>query len=164
MKSADETQQTHITPMAYNANGKQPKRFRLQFRFWLDILKPGQDWLAEQIERLKESRMFAKAVRIGLLLYITLTEKNVSELEKHFPFIREYYRAEFAQSMENNQFQQIMNAIASRQYLPAHTGYNDLPDIDIFSGEDAVSGEEARENFTSGMGDLFGDDEDDLWS
>lgn len=60
-------------------------RFRLMYRFWLDINNADQRGIAERIEEWKASRTFAKAVRDGLTLIAELQQGRVDALWRLFP-------------------------------------------------------------------------------
>ena len=36
------------------------RRFRMRYQFWLDLTKNGELWLADEIENLKNQRLFAR--------------------------------------------------------------------------------------------------------
>lgn len=64
-------------------------RFRLQYKFWLDINQTGDACLADEIEELKEKRQFARTIRDGLRLIIDLRRGNTDVLCELFPLIGE---------------------------------------------------------------------------
>lgn len=63
--------------------------FRLRFSFWLDLKKPFEDMLAEAIDQLKNERMFSRAIREGLAIWLTLRERDTSLLFELHPWILE---------------------------------------------------------------------------
>jgi hypothetical protein len=65
--------------------------FRKRFTFWLDLLKSDEYELAEEIEILKKSRSFAKAIRTGLKLWISLKQGRTDVLLAEFPWIKEHF-------------------------------------------------------------------------
>lgn len=67
-------------------------RFRLQYKFWLDINQTGDAHLADEIEELKEKRQFAKTIRDGLRLILDLRRGNTDVLCELFPLIGERLR------------------------------------------------------------------------
>lgn len=60
---------------------------RLQFRFWLDVSKPEEDVLAEQVEELKQKRTFAKTIRDGIRLVLDLRAGRWEVLRELFPWV-----------------------------------------------------------------------------
>jgi hypothetical protein len=65
------------------------KRFRLRFTFWLDLLKPDEVVIAEQIEQLKSDRTFATTIRDGIRLICDLRAGRTDVLLELFPFVVE---------------------------------------------------------------------------
>lgn len=63
-------------------------RFRLRHTFWLDMNKPDERILAEQVATLKESRTFVKTIRDGIRLMLDLRAGRVDVLIELFPFVR----------------------------------------------------------------------------
>lgn len=63
-------------------------RYRLRFPFWLDMHKPDERALADQIELLKNDRSFAATVRNGLRLMLDLRAGNTTVLLELFPHVR----------------------------------------------------------------------------
>jgi len=47
-------------------------RFRLQYKFWLDMNKPDEEALAEVIDELKQDRTYTRVVRDGIRLVVDL--------------------------------------------------------------------------------------------
>ena len=39
------------------------KRYRLKFTFWLDVTKTAELWLADEIDALKQQRLFSQTTR-----------------------------------------------------------------------------------------------------
>lgn len=75
-------------------SAESPKSFRLQFRFWLDIVRPDEHWLAEKIEGWKAARQFAGVIRDALRLFAMLQAGDVSVLRALFPEIVRTIEAE----------------------------------------------------------------------
>ncbi len=63
--------------------------FRLKFMFWLDTTKTEEDALIEQIEVLKQERLFAKTIRDGIRLICDLRAGQTVVLFELFPWVRE---------------------------------------------------------------------------
>ena len=64
-------------------NGK--KRFRQQQQFWLDLNKPDEAALSQEIARLKADREFVATVRQGIALVVALRQGDLSLLDEMFP-------------------------------------------------------------------------------
>ena len=64
-------------------------RFRLQFKFWLDVNKPDEYELAEIIANLKENKTFSKAIRDGIHLIWSLGQGNLDVLITLFPWVED---------------------------------------------------------------------------
>lgn len=63
-------------------------RYRLRFTFWLDMLKPEELEIADQIEHLKNERSFASTIRDGIRLICDLRQGRVDVLFELFPWVR----------------------------------------------------------------------------
>ena len=63
------------------------KRFRLKFMFWLDMNKKDEAELAEEIEILKEKRLFAETLRDGIRLICDLRAGRTERLFAMFPWL-----------------------------------------------------------------------------
>lgn len=72
------------------------ERFRLQFKFWLDVNKPEEYELAEMIAELKEGKAFSGAVRDGIRLLVDLWRGNLDVLLTLFPWVEDAFRERFA--------------------------------------------------------------------
>src|SRR5690606_20159236 len=62
-------------------------RFRLKFMFWLDMNKSDEAALAEEIESLKEQRLFAETLRDGIRLICDLRAGRTDRLFAMFPWL-----------------------------------------------------------------------------
>ncbi len=71
------------------------KRFRLQFKFWLDVNKPEEYQVAELIDDLKRDGSFTRAVRTGLLLVADLWRGNLDVLLALFPWVEDAFFERF---------------------------------------------------------------------
>jgi hypothetical protein len=63
-------------------------RYRLRFTFWLDMLKPEEVELADQIELLKNDRSFVRSIRDGLHLVTSLRQGRTDVLFELFPWLK----------------------------------------------------------------------------
>ncbi len=152
------------------------KRFRLRYVFWLDLNKPDEEIIADQIETLKSTRSFASTIRQGIRLITDLRAGRLDVLFELFPWVH-------TALMERNQPEETASARALREQLArieqqlvaqGNTPITlpdkgrgervDIPQLTFIEEKSGASAEETRENFAAGMGDLFGDDDDmDLW-
>lgn len=80
---------------------KKVDRFRLRFVFWLDMKKPAENELAEQIEQLKATRNFSRAIRDGLRLFIDLKNGSIKVLLELFPFVKDAIEQEIREKLES---------------------------------------------------------------
>ena len=67
------------------------ERFRLQFKFWLDVNKPDEYALAEIIADLKENKTFSKVIRDGIRLIWSLGQGNLDVLLALFPWVEDAF-------------------------------------------------------------------------
>jgi hypothetical protein len=63
--------------------------FRLKFMFWLDCAKADEEKLCEQIEVLKQKRLFSKTIRDGMRLICDLREGQTDVLFELFPWVKD---------------------------------------------------------------------------
>ena len=88
-------------------------RFRLRFIFWLDMLKPDEHELADQIELLKQERSFVSTVRDGIRLVTNLRQGKLDVLFEMFPWVQ----AEFLKYLETIQPQKSEPELQLQQQL-----------------------------------------------
>lgn len=62
------------------------ERFRLKFMFWLDVTKPADLVLAEEIEAIKAQRRFTQTIRDGIRLIGDLRAGRLDILFELFPW------------------------------------------------------------------------------
>ena len=72
-----------------SATGTRTNRFRLGFKFWLDMNKPHDEAIAEHIEQLKSDRSFTQTVRDGIRLVIDLRAGKTDVLSELFGWVLE---------------------------------------------------------------------------
>ena len=77
------------------------KSFRMQVIFWLNLNNPIHEMLADYIADLKASRMFAPTIRDALLLVRDLRNGRLCELERQFPGVVEFIKANGADGGDN---------------------------------------------------------------
>src|SRR5687768_6376800 len=65
------------------------ERKRIQFKFWLDIVKDDEYTLAEQALHLKNKRGFSRTIRDALRLILDLRAGQVDVLFELFPWVKE---------------------------------------------------------------------------
>ena len=76
-----------LTPAGNGA--KKDKRYRKQFRFWLDVEKADERQLVDHVQALKTNRNFAAAIRDGLRLVLDLRRGKTEVLRELFPWVLE---------------------------------------------------------------------------
>ena len=81
------------------------QRFRLQFKFWLDMHKADERDLAEQIEDLKQGGAFTKAVRDGIHLVVDLWHGNLDVLITLFPWVEDAFYQRFTEQQPETSIQ-----------------------------------------------------------
>ena len=59
--------------------------YRLMYRFWLDVTKPNEESIADQIELLKNERSFTATIRDGIRLICDLKDGKTDVLCELFP-------------------------------------------------------------------------------
>jgi hypothetical protein len=64
-------------------------RKRIQFKFWLDIVKDDEYALAEEAIHLKNRRGFSRTIRDGLRLILDLRAGQVDVLFELFPWVKD---------------------------------------------------------------------------
>ena len=67
----------------------QAKRYRLMYKFWLNINKREEQVLAATCEQLKRERSYARTIREGIELIVSLRERRLDVLLKLFPWVAE---------------------------------------------------------------------------
>jgi len=75
------------------------KDHRLQYRFWLDVVRQDEYHLAEYVETLKERRSFAQTIRDALSLIQDLRQGSVRILLLLFPWVWDKIAAEVRATM-----------------------------------------------------------------
>ena len=63
------------------------KSFRMKFMFWLDTTKADEEQLIEQVEALKQTRLFSKTIRDGIRLICDLRAGQTDILFELFPWV-----------------------------------------------------------------------------
>ena len=71
------------------------KRFRIQYKFWLDVNKADEYQLAEIIETLKQGRAFSQVIRDGIRLVVDLLNGNLTVLLALFPWVEDAFYQHF---------------------------------------------------------------------
>ena len=70
-------------------------RFRLQYKFWLDLNKAEESELADIIADLKQERTFSRVVRDGIRLMVSLMQGRLDLLLALFPGVEDAFYARF---------------------------------------------------------------------
>nr|WP_281719791.1 hypothetical protein [Nitrosomonas nitrosa] len=65
------------------------KRFRLMYKFWLDVNKPDEFELAETIDELKQNHYFVRTIREGIQLIVSLHQRRTDVLLAMFPWVEQ---------------------------------------------------------------------------
>jgi len=90
-------------------------RKRIQFKFWLDEIKPDEQWLITVCDWLMEQKQFVKSVRDGLrLIYDLRHQRSTASLEELFPDIRAMLNANNPQPVKpsgGGELQEIKNML-----------------------------------------------------
>lgn len=98
-----------------------PKPFRMQFVFWLNVQNELEATIAEEIEALKQARSFVATVRDGIRLVQDLRRGNTTVLEELFPWIAERY------SNDNPSIDAVVDQLARLEERLAQQGSQALP-------------------------------------
>jgi len=72
----------------------QKKRWQRKIEVWLDGNNPSEQDLYNQVTQLKSERSFSRAFRVGIKLYISLKNRDISFLLEQFPFVAETLQGE----------------------------------------------------------------------
>jgi hypothetical protein len=154
------------------------KRLRYQWKFWLDANKDEQLLLCEKLDELKNRRQFAPTIRNALKLFFDLSKGNTKILQDLFPSIVDKIKESVQiETQASNEFSQIIKqqaqliemmatqttAPATVPQLPASIDTSELPSV-FTTDKIEISSREVRVNFASAMGDLFAEDNEDIWS
>ena len=143
------------------------KRFRLKFMFWLDMNKNDEAELAEEIEILKEKRLFAETLRDGIRLICDLRAGRTERLFALFPWLLGEIdrQAEANTQTIQQEFDRLWSALASqprsgdaRAGLPSFAGNgfspppeeDDAVEVQVKAVKDGSSGK----NFLSSLMNL----------
>ena len=85
------------------------ERLRLKFTFWLDVNKDDEYKLVEQIDELKQKRLFSQTIRDGIRLICDLKDGNTDVLFELFPWLAAELVA--AQADTSGQLQQELSEL-----------------------------------------------------
>ena len=83
------------------------KSFRMKFMFWLDTTKADEEQLIEQVEALKQTRLFSKTIRDGIRLICDLRAGQTDILFELFPWVRDSLNAASTPAIDKNLQEQI---------------------------------------------------------
>lgn len=157
------------------------QKHRLRFNFWLDIAKPLEEGIADNIEILKNKRSFSSAIRDGLRLIVDLRNGKLDVLFELFPFVKleildlmrdvksddsddnssEDFKAQFQRleqlilSQGIKQGSPVINQIGSMKSMQSPI-FNDSDDLDLVVTKDTSSGGNSAQNFLRSMQALSG--------
>jgi len=62
-------------------------RARRRFVFWLDVIKPSENYIGRKLEALKKSKQYTQTIRSGILLLLSLQAGDTTYLKQLFPGI-----------------------------------------------------------------------------
>jgi len=113
-------------------------RFRLQYKFWLDVNKPDEEALAELCQDLKRRGLYTKTIRDGISLVDDLRNGRLDVLFSLYPWVKEL--------MIYGQGGALRPASAPTAYLE--------PDEDVALAITHASGEDAADNFLASLDSL----------
>lgn len=111
------------------------KSFRIKFMFWLDVTREDEFAVAEQIDILKEKRLFSKTIRDGIRLICDLRKGQVDVLFELFPWVK----AEFIAGIQPQEtageraLREHLERI-ERQLLGATSGFGTIPNLTTTNG------------------------------
>ena len=83
------------------------QRYRLMYKFWLNVNKPEEEALADDIELLKNERSFTKTIREGIRLICELRDGKLDFLLALFPFVVDLIFERFFRSEIEREWQKI---------------------------------------------------------
>lgn len=142
---------------------KTPRR---KFDFCLNINRPVDYQLSEDIKRMKTQREYTQNIRDGLRLIQDLNAGRMDVLFELYPWVKERIQPSV---LASDQFAILMNQVAvlndRLQDVPvqpldrAVMPQLQFDDADTVIVNDPDAGTRARENFASSMGNLFDDDD-----
>ena len=123
---------------------------RIQVKFWLRKDRPSESEVLEHIDKWRSNREMQPTIKRALQLWIDLSNGSTVVLNEHFPGTGALTEILHQQT-----------AILEKLTDNRHT---DLADVTIFAESvSIVDSSEVRLNFASGLGDLFADDDSDLF-
>lgn len=156
--------------MAKKRGQRTYKTPRRQFNFYLNVNRPVDYQLSEDIKHMKADRAYTQNIRDGLRLVQDLNAGRLDVLFELYPWIRERLQPS---ALASDQFEILMNQVAVLTNRFSDTSQQPieraaLPQLTFEEGDtvivnDPAAGGRARENFAQSMGNLF-DDDDDLFA
>lgn len=108
-------------------------RFRLQFKFWLNVNKADEYELASIIDELKQGGSFTKAIRDGLRLIVDLWQGRVEVLLALFPWVEDYFFERFSEARPISD-QAIVAQLAKLEQLLVEQGNKPISSIEVTGG------------------------------
>ena len=137
-------------------------RFRLMYRFWLDVNKADEYELAETIDLLKQKRSFVETIRDGIRLITDLRAGQLDVLFELFPWVTETLRSEDKETHRGTDDLK-RELVALREAVMAREGggYGTPPPKRLAATDDAPelvlqkkSGTDAAANFLASLAAL----------
>jgi hypothetical protein len=97
------------------------KRPRMLVKMWLDLGTPDQQWLADTVIDLRKRRQFARTLREGIALVVTLRQGDFSVLDELFPGVRQ------TSAMPSQEFHELIRAVHELKAQQSRAGTEALP-------------------------------------
>lgn len=121
------------------------ERFRLQYKFWLDVNKADEYELAETIGELKENKTYSRVVRDGIRLMVDLCRGNLDVLLVLFPWVEDAFYERFAAQQPasdhvlQEQLAKLERLLTAQGNVPA-AATGDSPNVAQHTGSEGDEG------------------------
>ena len=134
------------------------KRYRLKFTFWLDVTKTAELWLADEIENLKNQRLFSQTIRDGIRLMAELRAGRTDTLFSLFPWLVSELSAPQPDQELTHEIARLRELIMSQGAMPALTPPRPAPlpdaDLDVPLTVTASKSSSSAQNFLNSLASL----------
>lgn len=155
--------QQHMFQVTPPDGTPQKKRWRGQFKFWLDAMKPDEMTLGQKLTALKAKRQYTPTIRDALTLIFELREGKTDALKRMFPGIVAALQAEVQPRPASEDFNEILSRLDQLQSLqgepqagpkkmavPSLQAPDDDEDDDLFTPVE-TSNVNASQNFVNSV-------------
>jgi hypothetical protein len=138
------------------------KRLLIQYRFWLDVMKPVEHGLAYQLDMMKtnKTRQFHKTIRDGLRLILDLRQGRVDVLFELFPDLQAHWKTQADKDMQER-LARLESALLSYPTpppaLPSPAREREPERVEVEAVADGDVARQAANNFLSSFGGAFFD-------